>query len=161
MPNGISVFGWIHTVISLIALAFGTFALLRFGEISWRTFFGKTYILATIFTCLTGFGIFAHGGIAPGHILGVVILVVLFFAFRGDSHHFGKASSYVATIGYSLSYFLSWIPGVTETFTRFPVGHPLATGPGDPMVKLGIGVCFLGFLVGTTAQVWRVRKTAK
>jgi len=65
----LSTLGIIHTAISLVALATGAIALVRDREISWKNMVGKTYVIATILTCVTGFGIFHHGctaGIRPG-----------------------------------------------------------------------------------------------
>jgi hypothetical protein len=60
-------------------------------------------------------------------------------------------------VALSVSFFLHFLPGTTETFTRVPVGAPLFTGPEDPALAKTIGVLFLIFLVGAGLQVRRMR----
>ena len=67
---GLTQLGVIHTAVSLIAVGAGLIALFRDKEISPRNGVGKIYIIATILTCLTGFGIFQHGGFGKPHALG-------------------------------------------------------------------------------------------
>ena len=69
---GLTPFGTFHTAISLIAVAAGLIALVRDQEISPKNRVGKIYVLTTIMTCLTGFGIFHHGGFGKPHVLGIM-----------------------------------------------------------------------------------------
>ena len=73
---GLTPLGAVHTAISLVALLAGVIALVRFGQIPAAQGIGKTYIWATVLTCLTGFGIFQHGGFGKAHVLGIVTLLV-------------------------------------------------------------------------------------
>ena len=68
---GLTSLGTVHTAISLIAVATGFVALLRDRGIAWQNALGKTYVITTVLTCLTGFGIFQHGGFGKPHALGV------------------------------------------------------------------------------------------
>lgn len=155
---GLTPLGLAHTAISLVALAAGIAALVRFGEIPARHTLGRTYIWATVLTCLTGFGIFRHGGFGAPHALGVLTLVVLgLAALAGARPVFGRASRYVETIAYSVTLFFHMIPGLTETFTRLPVGAPLFNGPDDPALQKLVGMFFLLLLVGCALQVRRLR----
>ena len=158
MP-GLSTLGVIHTAISLVAVAAGAISLIRTGEISGNNSVGKTYIYMTILTCLTGFGIFHHGGFGKPHVLGIITLVVIFIAMacEGKMRLFGKLSPYIAIVSYSLTFFFHLIPAITETATRLPVSSPLASGPDDPHIQMAIGICFLLFLAGATLQVLRLR----
>ena len=65
------------------------------------------------------------------------------------------------TLAYSFSFFLHFIPGTTETFTRVPVGAPLFSGPEDPALAKTVGVLFLIFLVGAALQVRRLRSVGR
>ena len=155
---GLTTLGLIHTVISLVALAAGAAALVRDKGISSRNKLGQLYLWATIFTCLTGFGIFEHGGFGKPHALGVLTLLVLgVVAVAERAGLFGRIAAYVATVGYSLSFFFHFVPGVTETFTRLPAGAPLFSSPEDPALQKVVGAMFLIFLVGATLQVRRLR----
>src|SRR5919108_6127996 len=113
---GLSTLGVAHTAISLIAVAAGAAAFVRFREIAWRTTAGKIYVVTTVLTCLTGFGIFRNGTFGPPHALGVITLIVLALAVVAERRAIaGKASRYLQTIGYSTTFFFHMIPGFTET----------------------------------------------
>jgi len=160
---GITLFGWVHTIISLVAVFSGIISFFRFGAIIWNTTLGRTYVYATILTCLTGFFIFHHGGFGKPHVLGIITLIVLSTALvAGEKIKlFGRASIYIETVCYSMTFFFHLIPGVTETTTRLPVGAPWASGPDDPLVQKLVGFCFLLFVIGATAQVIKIRSRRK
>src|SRR3979411_2480147 len=111
----LSTLGIIHTAISLVAVGSGIVSLVRSGEISWKNGVGRTYVVTTALTCLTGFGIFHHGGFGKPHMLGIITLVVLALAYAGGKKLFGRASPYLETVLYSMTFFFHLIPGVTES----------------------------------------------
>src|SRR6266705_2404504 len=98
---GLTPLGIFHTVISLLAVSAGVIALVRDGKISWDNTIGKTYVITTIIVCLTGFGIFQHGGFGKPHALGVITLLVLGVVYAANKKSFGKSSPYAETVGYS------------------------------------------------------------
>ena len=162
MILGLTNLGAVHTLISLVAIGAGAWALVRDKAIIPDNGLGRTYVWATVLTCVTGFGIFQRGGFGPPHMLGIITLLVLGLAavaWRGKV--FGGASAYVATASYSLSFFFHMIPGFTETFSRLPLGSPLFTGPDDPALQKTIGVVFVIFLVGVTVQLIRLHKSRR
>jgi uncharacterized membrane protein len=152
---GLTTLGSIHTAIGLVALVAGAWALARDKAIGRGNTLGQVYIWTTVLTCLSGFFIFQRGGFGPPHILGLITLGVLGVAW-GARRWFGRAGPYVETLAYSFSFFLHFIPGTTETFTRVPVGAPLFSGPEDPALAKTIGALFLVFLVGAALQVRRL-----
>lgn len=155
---GLSLLGAIHTAISLVAVAAGIVAFIRDKEIDPTTRVGQLYVITTVLTCLTGFGIFHHGGFGAPHALGIITLVVLWVAHKaGRGLWFGRGSRYVETVSYSLTFFFHMIPGFTETATRLPVGKPLASGQDDPALQAAIGGVFAAFLIGAALQIWRLR----
>lgn len=156
---GLTPLGIFHTAISLVAVATGAIGLIRDGKISWENSIGKTYVITTVVTCLTGFGIFQHGGFGKPHALGVITLIVLAIIFVAQRGSFKKYSAYVVTVGYSLTFFFHIVPGITETATRLPQDAPLASGPEDPNIKMAIGICFVLFLIGATLQVRKMKKS--
>ena len=156
---GLTTMGVIHTAISLVAVAAAVTALFRDKEINPRNGLGKTYVVTTVLTCLTGFFIFQHGGFGKPHALGIITLLVLALAWvAGNRKTFGRAGPYIETVSYSLTLFFHMIPAFTETSTRFPIGAPWASGPEDPGLQKAVGTAFLVFLVIATAQVLRMRK---
>ena len=159
---GLTTLGIVHTAISLVAVASGALGLIRYGQLSWATSLGKIYVVATVVTCLTAFGIFEHGGFGNGDVLAIITLVVLALALlaRMNSKPFGRLSPYIATVAYSATYFFHLVPGITETATRLPVDAPMAIGPDDPNLKLALGITFLLFVVGATWQVFKLRASS-
>src|SRR5439155_20449524 len=112
---GLTPLGTLHTVISLIAVVAGFVALARDKEISTRSAAGSVFFWGTVITCLTGFGIFQHGGFGKPHVLGIVTLIVLGAAVGAErTSAFGRVSRYVATLGCSLGRFLHFIPVTVE-----------------------------------------------
>lgn len=155
---GLTSLGVVHTAISLVALAAGVICFVRYKEILAGTTLGQTYIWTTVLTCLTGFGIFQHGGFGKPHVLGILTLLVLgIAALARKPGRFGRATRYIETVSYSLTFFFHLIPGFTETFTRFPSGAPLFSSPEDPALLKVIGVVFVLFLIGAALQVRRLR----
>jgi uncharacterized membrane protein len=155
---GLTPFGMLHTAISLIAVVAGIVSLVGSGKITPRNRSGQIYVLMTILTCLTGFFIFHHGGFGKPHVLGIITLVVLGIALvAGYTGLFGRASRYVETVAYSATFFFHWIPAVTETATRLPVGAPLAANADAPGLQIASAILFVLFLIGATWQVLRLR----
>ena len=151
---GLTPLGTIHTAISLVALVAGFASLVRFGEIAARHPLGRTYVWATLLACLTGFAIFQRGGSGAPHALGILTLAVLAIAaLAGRGKLFGRASRAIEMIAYSTTLFFHMIPGLTETFTRVPVGAPWFTGPEDPSLQKAVGVLFVVLVIGCVLQV--------
>mgnify|MGYP001199810076 CR=1 FL=1 len=118
---GLTPLATVHTLIALIAVVAGFVALARYKEVSTASRSGSVFFWGTVITCLTGFGIFQHGGFGNPHILGIVTLIVLGVALAAERRAaFGRASRYVRTLGYSLALFLHFIPATVETLTRLP-----------------------------------------
>jgi len=155
---GLTQLGVFHTVISLIAVGAGLIALIRDREISPRNGLGKTYLITTLITVLTSFGIFQHGGFGRGHVLGIATLVVLAIAaLAARTRLFGRAASYVETVSYSATFLFHMIPGITEASTRLPLGAPWLSSPDAPELKTATAILFVVFLVGAALQVRRLR----
>jgi uncharacterized membrane protein len=155
---GLTPLGIVHTAISLIAVGAGFIALIRDKQISPGNLLGKIYVITTIITCLTGFGIFQHGGFGKPHVLGIITLVVLgIAAVAGYSKVFGRTSPYVETVSYSATFLFHLIPAVTETTTRLPLGAPLLPNADAPALQMASGVLFVLFLIGAALQVRALR----
>ncbi|WP_041388765.1 hypothetical protein [Polaromonas sp. JS666] len=154
---GLTSLGIVHTAISLVAVAAGVMAFFRYKEILDRTTLGKVYVVTTIVTCLTGFGIFQHGGFGKPHALGIVtLLVLLLAAVAGRTRLLGRASPYVETVSYSATFLFHLIPAITETSTRLPLGAPLLANAEAPELKMVTGVLFVLFFIGATLQARRL-----
>jgi hypothetical protein len=152
---GLTAIGMVHMAISVVAVLSGVVCLVRAGAIDGVTIVGKVYFWTTLLTCLTAFGIFAHGGFGKGHALAVLTLVELAVATGAERYcAFGKVlSRYIATVSYSATLFSHLIPGVTEATTRLPLGAPLFSGANDPELQKLTQLMLVMFLLGAAVQV--------
>ncbi len=155
---GLTHLGIIHTLISLVAVAAGIVAFVRYGSVSLRTNAGLLYVAATVLTCVTGFGIYKTGAFGPAHAVGVLTLVVLAFAVLVEKRPLlGAISRPVEAVSYTTTFFLHMIPAINETTTRLPPSAPLAVGPNDPLILALVGVALALYIVGAAVQVVRLR----
>src|SRR2546422_6978933 len=100
---GLTPLGTFHTAISLIAVVAGFVALARDKEISTRSAAGSLFFWGTVITCLTGFGIFQHGGLGKPHVLGIVTLILLGVAVAAERPRpLARVSRALATVGHLL-----------------------------------------------------------
>ena len=150
---GLTQLGVVHTLVSLVAVVAAVIALVRYKEISPRRRVGQVYIMATAIACLTGFGIFQHGGFGPPHALGIMTLVAIAIAYAAGRGSFGTLSRRIEIIAYTTTVFFHSVPGVTESLTRLPPGAPIASSQEDPMFPVLYGILLVAFLVGVTLQV--------
>ena len=160
---GLTTLGIIHTAISLVAVVCGFWALARYKEITAQTSLGRTYLITTLLTALTGLGIFQHGGFGPPHALAILTLLALAVGFTASvTGVLGRRSRYLQAICYSLTVLFHMIPGFTETLTRLPAGQPVFPNADAPGLRPIYGVLLLVFLVGLVLQLrWLRAEVAK
>lgn len=153
MLYGLTPLGVVHTAISLVAVAAGLMALARDKQITPANRLGQVYIVTTVITALTGFGIFQHGGFGKPHALGVLTLLVLALAaVARRSQLFGAKSRLVEVLSYSATFLFHMIPAITETSTRLPLGAPLLPNAEAPALQVATGVLGLLFVIGAVLQ---------
>ncbi len=158
MNPDLTPLGIFHTALSIVAIVSGAIALYRNKQITLNNRLGQVYVVTTLITCLTAFGIFRHGGFGPGHWLTVVTLVTLLVGTLAEkSTVFGGVSAYVGVISFSFSFFLSMIFTVTEALTRLPPEQPLAANQEAPILLAARGILLLAFVIGVFFQVRRLR----
>jgi len=162
MPNHLSFLGIVHTIISILALAAAFYALIAAGTVDPQSRAGRIYVWLTVLTCITAFPIMRTGHFGPAHVLGVLVLIVLAVAiFARQLRIFGGLWLYFQTVLMSFTVFLSLVPAINESFTRLPVSHPLASGPGDPLIKQWLGILLVVFLLFAVWQLFRLRTRAR
>lgn len=151
---GLTTLGAIHTAISLVALVSGIWTLARDKEISTRTSLGRTYLVTTLLTALTGLGIFRHGGFGPPHVLSLLTLVALAVGYAASATGvLGRRSRYLQAICYSATLLFHMIPGFTETLTRLPAGQPVFADAEAPGLRTIYAVLLVVFVVGLVLQL--------
>ena len=156
----ISMLGWFHTGIAILALASGFYSLAKFRIIQMANPTGKIYLIATLVTALTALSIFRHGAFGPGHGLAVLTLLALMTGTIAEKTRlFGKFSPYIQAASFSGTILFHMIPAITDGLMRLPVGAPIVTDIRDPLL-LGFYLTFLIiYLVGLGAQIRWLRNT--
>jgi uncharacterized membrane protein len=153
MP-GLTTLGLFHTVISLIALVCGIWALFRDREISPRNALGEFYLVGTFLSAATGLFIFQRGGFGPPHVFSVLTLVALAVGtIAATSGLFGAWSRYIQAIAYSTTIFFHLVPGIVETTTRLPREAPLVASPDAPELQVVVLVLLVLLVIGLVLQL--------
>lgn len=155
---GLSNLGIFHTIIGIIAIVAAIISFRKSGKIGLEQPSGKIYFYGTIVTSLTSLGLLKHG-FNPGHIFALFIVALVAGAYFLHSKKQGNNKSrYLENFLLSFSFFLSWVPTINETFTRVPIGHPLAKAPTDPVIGITLLVFLLLFIIGSVYQFRHQRK---
>lgn len=158
MPHPMSPLGAAHTLISLVPVVAGIYAIARYRTIDVARRSGQIYLAGLTLAVLTSFGLSSTGGFNVGHALGILALIAAFGSLLVSRLPLPTAlKPYLSTFGLSFSLFLTLVPGINETLTRLPVAHPLASGPDSPIVKGALGVWLLIFVLACALQGWSIR----
>jgi uncharacterized membrane protein len=158
MPNHLSVIGIIHTVISVIAVGFAVFALVKDGRIDPKNAAGKWYIGLTLFACFSSFLVMKTGHFSGAHGLSVLVLTLLPIAiYAKNLRIFGGKAEYVQVVLMSATLFFSMIPAIVETLTRVPISSPIAASDQSPVIKIGLIILTTLYLVGIIYQIRTIR----
>jgi len=159
---GLSTLGIFHTIIGIIAIVAAIISYVRYGKINLNHITGKIYFYGTVITSLTSLALSKLGGFNPGHIFALFIVVLVVWAYFLHTKKKGNnRSRYFENFFLSFSFFLSWVPTINETFTRVPVGHPLAKAPTDPVIAKTLLVFLILFVAGSVYQFIQQRKINK
>jgi uncharacterized membrane protein len=156
---GLSPLGIVHTLVSLVALGLGLFALIAEKGFSTSTGLGRAYLATATLAAATSLGIFRHGGPGPGHALAVLTLVAVAVGLGAPRvSALGSRARAIQTIAFTSTLLFSLIPGVTEILTRIPFGSPLVASQDAPALKPIYGFLLVGFVACTLLQLrWQRR----
>lgn len=155
----LSSLGIFHTIIGITALVGAIIGFIKYGKINLSQPSGKVYFYATAVTSLTALGISKNGGFNAGHVFSLFIIVLIsisYFLFANKKEV--RKARYFENFLLSFSFFLSLVPTVNETFTRVPIGHPLAKDIKDPIIGQTLLVIFLLFIVGSVFQFMKQKR---
>ena len=158
MPE-ISLLGWVHTVVAMIALVAGFFTLAMHKIIRPDNRTGRLYLICTLVAALTALMIYRHGGFGPGHSLAVLTLLALVGGFAvGWLPFLSGVAKYFQALCFSATLLFHMIPAITDGLLRLPVGNPVLTDPRDPMLRKFYLAFLVIFLAGYGLQVLWLRK---
>lgn len=155
----LSNLGIFHTAIGVIAIIAAVTSYVKNGKIDLRQLSGKIYFYLTVVTSLTALGLSKLGGFNAGHVFALFIVVLVAVAFYLHNRKQGNnRARLIENFLLSFSFFLSLVPTVNETFTRVPVGNPLAQAPTDAIIAQTLLALFVVFVIGSVYQFRMQRK---
>ncbi len=161
MPE-ITLLGWIHTIIAIVALIAGFYTLAIYKVITPEQKTGQLYLICTLITAVTALMIYKHDGFGPGHGLAILTLLALVGGFVVTKIPiFAKIAEYFQTFCFSGTLFFHMIPAITDGLLRLPVGDPILTNPRDPILKKFYLAFLVIFLAGYVMQFLWLKKQNK
>tara|TARA_B100001996_G_scaffold332315_1_gene281360 strand:+ start:512 stop:997 length:486 start_codon:yes stop_codon:yes gene_type:complete len=155
MPE-MTILGWFHTVLGVLAVLSGFYTLYKYKIISTEESSGRLYVLVTLLVAGSALGIYNQGGFGIAHILAVLTLIALAGGYIMEKFKlFGSFSKYFQTLGYTSTLLFHMIPAISDFLRRLPVGDPFIDSFEDPLL-LNFHTAFLViYMVGLIAQmVW-------
>jgi hypothetical protein len=157
---GLSIFTWVHMLLSLVGIASGLVVVK--GLLSSQRLGGWTalFLASAVATSVTGFLLPAdHFG--PAHWIGVISLVALAFAILAHyGLHLAGAWRRVYAVGAVLALYLLVFVGVAQLFAKVPALHTLAPTQAEPPFAIAEGVVLVLFVVLTVAAAIKFRPEA-
>lgn len=162
MSHPISALGAGHTAISLVPLLAGLYSFARYRHIDASRLPGKIYVAGLLLSVLTSFGLSSSGGLNAGHVVGILTLMAVYGALAVSRLPLPLSiQPYLSRFGFSFSFFLLMVPGLSETLMRLPASHPIADGPQAPVLRVVLAAWLLIFLAGFAWQCWQIRSQGR
>jgi hypothetical protein len=155
----LGAFTFFHVLISLVGI--GTGFIVLYGLLTSRWFNGWTslFLWTTVATSVTGF-LFPIHGLTPGHVLGILSLIALTFAFLGRSRLLRDGSwrkTYIITAMLAL-YFNVFVL-VAQMFGKIPALKELAPKGSEPPFQVAQLVVLIFFVVVTIRATMKFHRT--
>lgn len=159
MPE-ITLFGWFHTIVAILALLAGFYTLARYTVIRLSQATGSAYLVLTLIAAASALGIYKHGGFGVAHWLAVLtIFAVLVGATAEKTGIFGRMSRYLQAASYSATLLFHMIPAITDGLMRLPTDGPIVTNLEDPLLR-GFYLSFLvAYVLGVALQFRWLKKS--
>ena len=160
MPE-MTLLGWFHTVLGILALLSGFYTLYKYRVISTAESSGRFYVLVTLLVAGSALGIYNQGGFGVAHVLAVLTLIALAGGYIMERFKwFGSFSKYFQALGYTSTLLFHMIPAITDFLRRLPAGDPFIDSFEDPLLLNFHTAFLLIYLVGLITQmIWLKRQS--
>jgi uncharacterized membrane protein len=162
MPE-ITLLGWFHTIIAIIALLAGFYTLAVYKVITLENKTGQVYLAFTLVAAVTALMIYNQGGFGPAHILAVLTILALIAGFLVSKiPAFSKTADYFQAFCYSGTLLFHMLPAITDGLLRLPVNAPILTTFHDPLLRKFYLLFVVMFIVAYVFQfLWIKRSSAR
>lgn len=162
MIFGMTMFTFIHVLISLIAILAGFIVL--YGLVTSNLMNGWTtvFLAATLATSVTGF-LFHFHGVTPAIVLGVLSIIALAAAAAGRyGFHLSGAWRWIYVAGSVLALYFNVFVLVVQSFDKIPALHALAPTepPSGPAFAVSQGIVLVSFVVVGVLALRRFQPSA-
>jgi len=161
MPE-ITILGWFHTIVAIIALLAGFYTLAVYKVITLENKTGQIYLSFTPVAAVTALMIYNQGGFGPAHFLAVLTILALIAGFMVTKIPvFSKIADYFQAFCYTGTLLFHMIPAITDGLLRLPVNDPILTTFHDPLLRKFYLLFVVLFIVGYTFQFFWIKRTSK
>ena len=158
MPE-MTMLGWFHTVLGVVAVLSGFYTLYKYRMISMKEGSGKLYVYVTLLVAGSALGIYNQGGFGIAHILAVLTLIAIAGGVIMEKVKlFGSFSKYFQALGYTSTLLFHMIPAITDFLRRLPVGDPFVDSLEDPLLINFLLAFLLIYFVGISNQMLWLKK---
>ena len=160
MPE-MSLYGWFHTIMGIIALLSGLYSLIRYKVISSKNTSAKIFLICTLIAALTALTLYKQGAFGVGHMLAVLTLLALIVGRINEKRLlFGWLAPYFQAICYTSLFLFHSIPAITDGLRRLPVGDPVITTLTDPLLMNFYAAFFSIYVVVLVLQMFWIKRSA-
>ena len=154
MP-AMTMLGWFHTVLGVLAVLSGFYILFKYQFISLKNLVGKVYILITFLVAASALAIYNQGGFGIAHVLGVLTLFALFGGMIIEKTElFGSLSKYIQALAYTSTLLFHMIPAITDFLRRLPIGDPFINSFEDPLLSNFLSAFLILYILFYGLQVF-------
>jgi uncharacterized membrane protein len=158
MPE-ITLLGWFHTIIAIIALLAGFYTLAVYKVITLEHKTGQVYLGFTLIAAVTALMIYNQGGFGPAHILAVLTILALIAGFLVNKiPALSKIADYFQAFCYSGTLLFHMLPAITDGLLRLPVNDPILVTFHDPLLLKFYLLFVVIFFVGYVFQFFWIKK---
>lgn len=156
-----SLYGWFHTIMGIVALLTGLYSLIKYKVINSQNISAKIFLISTLIAAVTALTLYKQGGFGVGHILAVLTLLALMVGRINEKGlFFGWLAPYFQAICYTSLFLFHSIPAITDGLRRLPVGDPVITTFDDPLLMSFYAAFLLIYFVVLVLQMlWIKRNT--
>ena len=115
MMPAMTMLGWFHTIMGVLALLLATAAIRNHGFIRSTDREGGAYLVVTVVVAGSALGIYNQSGFGVAHYLAVLTLAAAFGGFVIQQLNlFGRFSVYFQAIAYSATILFHMIPAIWQ-----------------------------------------------
>ncbi|WP_112661647.1 hypothetical protein [Microvirga flavescens] len=147
MIVSLATYTFIHTALSLIALAVGFIVIADLFAARIRPFWTGVFLFTAIATSVTGFG-FPFNGVLPSHIVGVIALIILAAVlYARYIAHFSGTWRRIYAAGVVASVYLLAFVAIAQAFLKVPALKNTALTQAELPFVLSQGIALAVFVV--------------